>query len=98
MDGRLIVVGSMNLDLRSQLQNSEVALLMRSQSLSAQATRLIEATLANEAYRVQLVNGQLVWAAPASSGLPDSTREPDASTGLQLMLKLIGPFAPDEML
>lgn len=98
MDGRLIVVGSMNLDLRSQLQNSEVALLMRSQSLSAQATRLIEATLANEAYRVQLVNGQLVWAAPASSGLPDSTREPDASTGLQLMLKLIGPFAPEEML
>lgn len=98
MDGRLIVVGSMNLDLRSQLQNSEVALLMRSQSLSAQATRLIEATLANEAYRVQLVNGQLVWAAPASSGLPDSTHEPDASTSLQLMLKLIGPFAPEEML
>ena len=98
MDGRLIVVGSMNLDLRSQLQNSEVALLMRSQSLSAQATRLIETTLTNEAYRVQLVNGQLVWAAPASSGLPDSTREPDASTSLQLMLKLIGPFAPEEML
>lgn len=98
MDGRLIVVGSMNLDLRSQLQNSEVALLMRSQSLSAQATRLIETTLTNEAYRVQLVNGQLVWTAPARSGLPDSTREPDASTHLQLMLKLIGPFAPEEML
>lgn len=98
MDGRLIVVGSMNLDLRSQLQNSEVALLMRSQSLSAQATRLIETTLTNEAYRVQLVNGQLVWAAPARTGLPDSTREPDASTGLELMLKLIGPFAPEEML
>ncbi len=98
MDSRLIVVGSMNLDLRSQLQNSEVALLMRSQSLSAQATRLIETTLTNEAYRVQLVNGQLLWAAPAHTGLPDSTREPDASTGLQLMLKLIGPFAPEEML
>lgn len=98
VDDRLIVVGSMNLDLRSQLQNSEVALLMRSQRLSAQATQLIEATLTHQAYRVQWLDGQLVWTAPQGSGLPDSPHEPDASLGLQLMLKLIGPFAPDEML
>jgi putative cardiolipin synthase len=98
MDDRLLVVGSMNLDLRSQLQNSEVAIVIRNRRISAEATRLIEPTLASGAYHVELENGQLVWRAPQGSPLKDSMVEPDASWGLKLMLKLIGPFAPDEML
>ncbi|UUZ71948.1 phospholipase D-like domain-containing protein [Polaromonas sp. P1(28)-8] len=98
MDDRLLVVGSMNLDLRSKLQNSEVAIVIRSRALSQEATRLIEPALARSAYRVELVDGQLVWRAPQGSQLKDSTTEPDASVGLKLMLKLIGPFAPEEML
>lgn len=98
MDDRLLVVGSMNLDLRSKLQNSEVAIVIRSRALSQEATRLIEPALARSAYRVELVDGQLVWRAPQGSQLKDSTTEPDASLGLKLMLKLIGPFAPEEML
>ncbi|WP_293187857.1 hypothetical protein [Ottowia sp.] len=35
----------MNLDLRSQLQNTEVALLIRSRQLSARATELIARSL-----------------------------------------------------
>ena len=34
LDQRLAVIGSMNLDLRSQLQNSEVALVIRSRAVS----------------------------------------------------------------
>jgi len=99
MDDRLLVVGSMNLDLRSQLQNSEVAIVIRNRAISAEATRLIEPTLGAGAYRVELdEQGQLVWRAPQGSQLKDSRVEPDASLGLKLMLKLIGPFAPDEML
>ncbi len=98
MDQRLLVVGSMNLDLRSKLQNSEVALLIRSRPLSLEATRLIEPALTNGAYHVELVDGKLIWRAPQGSGLKDSGTEPDASAGLKLLLKLIGPLAPDEML
>ncbi|SFU99746.1 PLD-like domain-containing protein [Polaromonas sp. YR568] len=98
MDDRLLVVGSMNLDLRSQLQNSEVAIVIRNRAISAEATKLIEPTLAGGAYRVELEDGQLVWRAPQGSPLKDTRVEPDASWGLKLMLKLIGPFAPDEML
>lgn len=98
MDDRLLVVGSMNLDLRSQLQNSEVAIVIRNRAISAEATRLIEPTLVSGAYRVELEDGQLVWRAPQGSQLKDTKVEPDASWGLKLMLKLIGPFAPDEML
>ena len=97
-DGRLLVVGSMNLDLRSKLQNSEVAIAIRNRTLSQAAIRMIEPALTNGAYRVELVGGQLMWRAPQGSGLKDSTTEPDASLALQLLLKLFGPLAPDEML
>ena len=98
IDGSLLVIGSMNLDLRSKLQNSEVAVVIRSTKLSAETTRLIEPGLAHGAYRVELEGGQLVWRAPQGSGLKDTTTEPDASLGLRLMVNLIAPFAPDEML
>ena len=98
MDGRLLVVGSMNLDLRSKLQNSEVAIVIRNRALSQETTRMIEPTLASGAYHVELVDGQLVWRAPQGSGLSDLTTEPDASLTLKLLLKLFGPLAPDEML
>ena len=98
IDARLLVVGSMNLDLRSKLQNSEVAIVINNRALSLEATRLIEPALAKGAYKVERVDGQLVWRAPEGSGLGDSTSEPDASAALKIVLKLIGPFAPEEML
>ena len=98
VDGCLLVVGSMNLDLRSKLQNSEVAVVIRNRTLSLEATRMIEPALTSGAYHVELVSNQLVWRAPQGSELKDSTTEPDASLPLKLLLKLLGPLAPDEML
>ena len=98
VDSRLLVVGSMNLDLRSQLQNSEVAILIRNRIMAAEAIRMIEPALLRGAYQVELADGQLVWRAPKGSYLQDSTTEPDASFALKLLIKLIGPLAPEEML
>jgi putative cardiolipin synthase len=98
IDQRLAVIGSMNLDLRSQRQNSEVALLIRSSAVARQAARLVAATVAQGAYRLELDGGQLVWRAPPGAPFKDSHSEPEASTGLKLMVQMIGPFAPDEML
>jgi phosphatidylserine/phosphatidylglycerophosphate/cardiolipin synthase-like enzyme len=98
MDGRLLVVGSMNLDLRSQLQNSEVAIVIRNRALSQEAVRMIEPALTGGAYRVEVAHGQLLWRAPQGSGLKDAMAEPDSSMPLRLLLKLIGPLAPEEML
>ena len=98
MDERILVVGSMNLDLRSKLQNSEVAIVIRNRAIAAEATRLIEPTLASGAYRVELLDGKLLWHAPAGLQLKVSSTEPDASVGIKLLTNLIAPFAPDEML
>lgn len=98
IDGRLSVIGSMNLDLRSQIQNSEVALVIRSAALAQQATRQIESTLATAAYRLERRDGKYFWRAPAGAGFASEDDEPGASTKLKVLVKVIGPFAPDEML
>jgi cardiolipin synthase C len=101
MDGRLLAVGSMNLDLRSELQNTEIGLLIRSATLSASMRDSIEQTL-RDSYRVEWSEGKLQWYPPADSRTQQPATalqgEPDAGFGLQFMLKLIGPFAPSEML
>jgi len=98
IDNRLAVIGSMNLDLRSQRQNSEVALLIRSAALSRLATRQAEATFGQGAYRLEMDKGELVWRAPAGVEFKDAHHEPEASAKLRLLVRLIAPFAPDEML
>ncbi|WP_077003214.1 phospholipase D family protein [Variovorax sp. KK3] len=98
MDGRLLVIGSMNLDQRSQLQNTEIALLIRSDALSRSAAGKIESVMRAGAWHVERGNGGLVWRAPPGSGLNDSSTEPDASVGLRILLKLFGPLAPDKLL
>jgi putative cardiolipin synthase len=98
MDGQLLVVGSMNLDLRSQLQNTEIALLVRSAELSRAASAQIERGMREGSWRVELDGGSLVWRAPEGSGLKDTSTEPDASLTLRLLLRLFGPLAPDQLL
>jgi cardiolipin synthase C len=98
IDRRLAVIGSMNLDLRSQRKNSELALLIRSAPLAREAATQVESTMANGAYRLELDQGQVVWRAPAGAPFEDARSEPEASTKLKLMVRMIAPFAPDEML
>ncbi|MDO8277168.1 MAG: phospholipase D-like domain-containing protein, partial [Burkholderiaceae bacterium] len=98
LDSRLAVIGSMNLDMRSHLQNTEVALVIRSPAVAAAITGQIERALGNSAYRVELSQGRMVWRSPNVASFPDTANEPDVSAGLQLLIELLGPLAPDEML
>jgi putative cardiolipin synthase len=98
IDDRLSIIGSMNLDLRSQLKNSEVALAIRGAAVAREMIRQVEATLGQAAYRVEQREGKLFWAAPRGADFGDSDKDPGASAKLRLVVRLIGPFAPDEML
>jgi phosphatidylserine/phosphatidylglycerophosphate/cardiolipin synthase-like enzyme len=98
IDRRLSVIGSMNLDLRSQLQNSEVALLIRSPALANEAARLIESSFTSGAYRLELAGNQLHWRAPPGASFKDATSEPEAGAKLKFIVNMLAPFAPDEML
>jgi cardiolipin synthase C len=98
IDQRLTVIGSMNLDLRSERKNSEVGLLIRSSALARDAIQQIERMLAHGSYRVTLQGDRLLWEAPPGAPFRSTHTEPDASAKLKLMLHLIAPFAPEEML
>ncbi len=100
MDNRLLAVGSMNLDMRSQKHNTEIALLIRSAELARRAGNSIEQALRDAAWHVELQSGDggLVWRAPQGSNLQDATSEPGASVPLRLLLLLLGPLAPDHLL
>jgi phosphatidylserine/phosphatidylglycerophosphate/cardiolipin synthase-like enzyme len=98
IDRHLSVIGSMNLDLRSELKNSEVGLLVRSRALAQQLTAEVEKTLDSAAYRLDRRDGHYVWRAPPGASFHDETSEPGASLKVKLMVRLLGPFAPDEML
>lgn len=54
--------------------------------------------MTTDAYRVELDGGRFVWWAPQGYNLKDSTNEPNTSALLPLLLKLLGPFTPEEML
>jgi putative cardiolipin synthase len=97
-DQRLVVVGSMNLDPRSQRQNTEVALLIASRELARRAAQRIEPVLETQAWRVVQTPQGLRWHAPEGSELRDATTEPDTSLPLRLLLRLLAPLAPDHLL
>jgi putative cardiolipin synthase len=99
IDGRLAVIGSMNLDLRSRSKNSEVALVIRSASFTRAATLRVEEMIAQGAYRLELARDRrIVWRAPPGAPFKDGRYEPGATLKQRLLAGAVAPFAPDEML
>lgn len=99
IDRRLLLIGSMNMDPRSARLNTEIALVMRSPALAGQVVQLFEDVAASSSYRVEsLADGGLRWVGQAPGAPTVEGSEPDAGVGLQLMLMLLSPFAPDELL
>ncbi|HMM53037.1 MAG TPA: phospholipase D-like domain-containing protein, partial [Burkholderiaceae bacterium] len=98
IDRRLLLIGSMNMDPRSARLNTEVALAIRSRALAGEVVRLFEDVAASSSYRVEaLADGQLRWIGPPGTTTVEGA-EPDAGLGTRLLLLLLGPFAPDELL
>lgn len=98
VDGVVALVGSMNMDPRSQRLNTEMGVLVRSPLIAQQLVQVFDEVTAGSTYRLSLAEDQtLRW---TSTGLNPrvSTREPDASAWLKFTVKLLAPFAPDELL
>jgi phosphatidylserine/phosphatidylglycerophosphate/cardiolipin synthase-like enzyme len=100
IDRNIVLIGSMNMDPRSADINSEIGLVLRSPAIAEQVVRLFDDVTARSSYHVELPDGyHLRWTAHDDRGAPtvyDS--EPEANAGLLLLLWLISPLAPEQML
>lgn len=93
IDQKTVLIGSMNLDQRSHLYNSEVAVLIRSQALAKKLSHILESLFNQDAWRVlRGEKGKLLWRSVDSKYKDHNRPEPNANISLQLMIKLIAPF------
>jgi phosphatidylserine/phosphatidylglycerophosphate/cardiolipin synthase-like enzyme len=98
IDRKTVLIGSMNMDPRSQKLNSEMGFVIRSPAIAEQIAKVYDEII-ETGYRVTLDDGKtLHWRSDAPGAKLDTTNEPEASFWMRMGLRLIGPLAPDEML
>jgi len=100
IDQRTVFIGSMNMDARSAHTNSELGLVIRSAEIGRQVTSLLDDISADGSYRLRLLDrgNQIEW----SSGEPGSEKtwftDPETTRLQRFSLKMLAPFAPEELL
>lgn len=101
VDGRILFVGSMNLDPRSERQNTENGLIIVSPELGAQLARIfaLGASLENSyAVRVSSDGQGLEWTTERSNGESHLSRDPDAGFLRRALTPLLQVTLPDSIL
>ena len=104
VDGKDVLIGSMNLDPRSRQSNTEVAILINSTVLAKQlATLFEEATALEEAFRVELTepgdeNSALIWVGRDDGRMVRYDSDPMTSSWRRMIAGLFGMLAPEELL
>jgi putative cardiolipin synthase len=104
VDRKWVLLGSMNLDPRSRLSNTEVAVSVETAALGAQLGELFdEAASPDQAFRVELARrgderSPLVWTGEENGKPVSFTSEPLAGWWRRFVSALLGALAPEEML
>jgi len=100
IDQNTVFIGSLNMDGRSAHFNSELGLVIRSGEIARQVTGLLDDLSADGSYKLQLVDhgNRVEW----SSGEPGSEKtwftDPETTRWQRFVLKMLAPFAPEELL
>jgi putative cardiolipin synthase len=99
IDRRILFVGSMNFDPRSESVNTELGLFIHSPTLAQQALKLVEVIKEQGAWRLQLAadGGSLEWHSSGPDGML-VRQEPDAGFWDLLLLELLAPLTPESVL
>ena len=101
IDRRFIYSGSMNLDGRSRLSNTEVGLVIDSPALAESATRLFHESLEGGAYKLRLSadGAHIEWVQTDAEGKRIvHTEEPDSDWLTRLKVWLLAPFVAEDLL
>jgi phosphatidylserine/phosphatidylglycerophosphate/cardiolipin synthase-like enzyme len=100
VDEKTVFIGSLNMDARSARINSELGLVIRSGEIARQVTAVLDDISADGSYHLELEDhsNRIEWI----SGTPGAQRiwhqDPEATQLQRFVLKLLTPFAPEELL
>jgi putative cardiolipin synthase len=99
IDQKTVFIGSMNMDARSARTNSEMGLVMRSADIAGQVTSLLDDISADGSYKLSLdQHGQIVWSSGEEGSQDVWHTDPETTRLQRLILNLVAPFAPEELL
>jgi len=99
VDERTVFIGSMNLDPRSRLLNTEVGLIVENAPLAAAVKKFFAtATMPGNAYHVVLEDGAVAWRSNEDDGRSSVRREPDAKARRKIHVALMKLLPIDNLL
>ena len=99
VDGRTVFIGSMNLDPRSRLLNTEVGLIVENAALAAAVKKFFAtATMPGNAYHVVLEGGDVAWQSKEDDGQFSVRHEPDAKARRKIHVALMKLLPIDNLL
>src|SRR5450631_1916238 len=99
IDGNTVFIGSMNMDARSARTNSELGLVMRSAEIARQVSSLLDDISADGSYKLDLDgNDRIVWSSGDPGAMQEWHTDPETTRTQRLLLRLLAPFAPEELL
>jgi cardiolipin synthase C len=99
VDGHTVFIGSMNLDPRSDTQNTELGVFIDSPQLAKELLRVINISRLQSAYRVRLdAQGNLEWLSMDEDKEMILTEEPESTFWLRVHNMLVSPFVPEQLL
>jgi putative cardiolipin synthase len=97
-DRRWVLLGSMNMDGRSALANTELGLLIDSPELAWELRSLWQRARASGSWHVRRAGADIEWAARDADGERVQQSEPGADMGLRLKTGLLSLFVAEDLL
>ncbi|WP_158101032.1 phospholipase D-like domain-containing protein [Variovorax sp. JS1663] len=101
IDGRRLLIGSMNMDRRSMRANTELGLLIDSPALAVEVTQTLQRDRDTGSWRLRAGTrrpGSIEWVAQEPGGEVVHAREPGAGWVMRLKLGLMSLFVAEELL
>ncbi len=99
IDRRTVFIGSLNMDGRSKRFNSELGLVVRSPEIARQVAGILDDISADGSYKLTLdPAGHILWSIGEGSDERVWHTEPETTLMQRFALKLLAPFAPEELL
>jgi phosphatidylserine/phosphatidylglycerophosphate/cardiolipin synthase-like enzyme len=101
IDQKIVFIGSLNMDARSARINSELGLVLSSTDIARQVTSLFDDISTDGSYTLRLQAGtnHVEWVIGDDAGVEKVWHtDPGTSRTERLWLKILSPFAPDELL